>query len=463
MERDDERTAFAKACAYLSYNRAAEWTAHAAGVGSCLVYIALLVVLWVFADLMVFRGRLPTYHSVPPAVQSRFLDEWNKLPATNPAAALTAAGAANVVGDPLGETAVAAAAARASERGGDNERVAQLMLAGYDETRSLQLASLTASPDMDPDDLDALCAPHLASVIHQSVNVPPASLHDMLQKNHYHEVDHGLLSLVVRSHLNGEWQAPVVAWIARWNPWLWNVSPDPALALLAAPDRVAAPGGRAGPAGDVPAPFDVRNGGAHRHRRRPSLPPGRLPPHLPPRHAGLPRLGPSEAVSVFTRHVESVHDALYARMTVTFREAVKFFLLLAFALVVNVWLAVAFLLFAVLVYLIGGRISARFRRESAAATHHAAERLTVIRESLMMMRLVKTYLMEQFNQSRVERQLARYSQAQRIRHRGDAMPRPLLVLLALLCTLVLLYVAGVIVLSGARWAWRGWWRWRRRW
>ncbi len=49
----------------------------------------------------------------------------------------------------------------------------------------------------------------------------------------------------------------------------------------------------------------------------------------------------------------------------------------------------------------------------------------------MMMRLVKFYLMEQFNQSRVERQLARYSLAQRIRHRGEAMPRPLLVLLAL--------------------------------
>ncbi len=101
-----------------------------------------------------------------------------------------------------------------------------------------------------------------------------------------------------------------------------------------------------------------------------------------------------------------------------------------------------------MVYLVGGRMSARFRRKSAAATHHAAERLTVIRESLMMMRLVKTYLMEQFNQSRVERQLARYSQAQRIRHRGDTMPRPLLGLMALLCTLVLLYVAGVIVLAG---------------
>ena len=46
-------------------------------------------------------------------------------------------------------------------------------------------------------------------------------------------------------------------------------------------------------------------------------------------------LGPSEAVSVFTRHVEAVHDALYARLTVYFREPIKFGLLLAFALVVQ--------------------------------------------------------------------------------------------------------------------------------
>ena len=357
MERDDERTAFAKACAYLSYNRAAEWTAHAAGVGSCLVYIALLVVLWVFADLMVFRGRLPTYHSVPPAVQSRFLDEWNKLPATNPAAALTAAGAANVVGDPLGETAVAAAAARASERGGDNERVAQLMLAGYDETRSLQLASLTASPDMDPDDLDALWRSHLASVIHQSVNVPPASLHDMLQKNHYHEVDHGLLSLVVRSHLNGEWQAPVVAWIARWNPWLWNVSPDPrspfslhltGLLLLAV---VLALLGTFLLLLMYEMAARAVIGAAHRFRRAVYHHTFRLGT------LAFRALGPSEAVSVFTRHIEAVHDALYARMTVIFREAVKFVLAAGVRPggATSGW-PLAFLLFAVLVWLIGGRI-----------------------------------------------------------------------------------------------------------
>ena len=59
---------------------------------------------------------------------------------------------------------------------------------------------------------------------------------------------------------------------------------------------------------------------------------------------------------------------LYAWLTVCFREPVKFGLLLAFALVVNFWLALAFLLFALLVWLIGGQIAAYFRDQGRLAT-----------------------------------------------------------------------------------------------
>ena len=54
---------------------------------------------------------------------------------------------------------------------------------------------------------------------------------------------------------------------------------------------------------------------------------------------------------------------------------------------------------AVIVWLLGVRIVAYFRQQSKLATHVAAERLTIIRESLMLMRLVKSYTMEQFNQA----------------------------------------------------------------
>ncbi len=64
----------------------------------------------------------------------------------------------------------------------------------------------------------------------------------------------------------------------------------------------------------------------------------------------------------------------------------------------------------------------------------------------MLMRLVKCYLMELFNQSRVERQLARYASSQLRRYRGEAFYRALLIFLGLLATACLLYVAGLIVL-----------------
>jgi ATP-binding cassette, subfamily B, bacterial len=159
-------------------------------------------------------------------------------------------------------------------------------------------------------------------------------------------------------------------------------------------------------------------------------------------------LGPSEAVSIFARHIEAVHDALYTGLTTLFAQPVLFGLLLAFALVIHPLLAAAFLLFALLIWLVGSQLAAYYRRQGRAAVHRASEQLALIRESLMMMRLVKVYLMELFNQSRVERQLARYASAQLRRYRGEAIYRPLLVFLGLFAGAVLLYVAGLIVLHG---------------
>jgi ATP-binding cassette subfamily B protein len=258
----------------------------------------------------------------------------------------------------------------------------------------------------------------------------------------------GILSLVVRDEAAGKFVTPFVAWLARWNRWMWESQPvgrwpfPPYLtglflialvlallgAVLSYVNREAA--ARA----SVEAATRLRRAVYHHTFRLGTL--------------AFRALGPSEAVTIFTRHVEAVHDALYARLTTYVREPIKFALLLAFALVVQFWLALAFLLFAVIVWLVGGQATAYFRRQGRLATHQGSERLTVMRESLMLMRLVKCYIMEQFNQARVERQLARYAQVSLVRYRGEAIARPLLLFLGFLCALVLLFVAGVIVLYG---------------
>src|SRR5262249_43961680 len=159
-------------------------------------------------------------------------------------------------------------------------------------------------------------------------------------------------------------------------------------------------------------------------------------------------LGPSEAVSVSTRHLEAGHDGLYPWLTVVFREPVKFGLVLLFALLVHFWLALAFVLFALLVWILGGQVAAYFRRQGRAAGHRAADQLALLQESLMLMRLVKVYLMEPFNQNRVERQLARYGESQPRRFWGEAIYRPLFAFVALLAVLILLLVAGIVILDG---------------
>jgi ATP-binding cassette subfamily B protein len=66
----------------------------------------------------------------------------------------------------------------------------------------------------------------------------------------------------------------------------------------------------------------------------------------------------------------------------------------------------------------------------------------------MLMRLVKCYLMEQFNQARIERQLSRYAQVQKVRYRGEFMAEPALIVLAGVGAAILLFISGWLILYG---------------
>ena len=78
-EQQPRESAFAKACSYLNFNPAARWGSHFAGAGAGVVAVALLSVLWLFADLMVWRGRVPDFHDLTPVQQDRFARRFDKL------------------------------------------------------------------------------------------------------------------------------------------------------------------------------------------------------------------------------------------------------------------------------------------------------------------------------------------------------------------------------------------------
>ena len=393
----------------MNYHKVAKWSAHAAAAGTGVVFVALLVVLWLFTDLMVYRGRLPTYHSLTPLQQAHFIGDWNRLD--------------------------------------DDERMARLKQVGVKEERSKQLAAQTpVDPSLPREDLRTMWRAEVRHIL--ETRLTPAALAGEGAEAVDYQIDQGIASLIVRADAEGRTITPLVAWVARWNPWMRNAGTSGqaivtpylvgllliavvlgflAAALTLLMREMAA---RA----SIEAATRLRRAAYYHTFRLGTL--------------AFRALGPTEAVSIFARHIESVHDALFARLTVYYRAPIKFALLLAFALFVHPWLALAFLMFATLVWLVGGQVAAFFRRKGRLATNQASEHLTIMRESLMLMRLVKCYLMEPFNEKRVERQLSRYSKVQLLRYRGEAIYQPLLVFLGLLCALVLLFVAGILVLYG---------------
>lgn len=177
----------------------------------------------------------------------------------------------------------------------------------------------------------------------------------------------------------------------------------------------------------------------------------RLAVYLQAYRAGAPSFGAkeaSESVSLSASHVEAIQTGLFAWLTAAFCEPVKFGLLLLFAMLVDFWLASAFLLFALLVWLVGGQIAAFFRMRGRAAERRSAGQLVLFHESLQRIGLVKVYLMEKFNLGRLESQLDKHAQAQLERSRGDAFYRPMIILVGMLAVLILLLVAGFVISSG---------------
>lgn len=416
MENEPQRleSSFTKACTYLNFHPRAKRTADVAAAAIGLVLVGLLTVLWLFADLMVWRGRVPAARELSARQRQVLESRWATM-------------------DPA-------------------QRLEHLQRNGSAGESAKQLA---ATPDLNlltPEEREAFWEAIVWEIL--ETRVDPKAAQRVFKSNdktpprrELDSADHGILSLVVREVAGGP-LVTIVPTLARYNTWMWNEPVESrgrislyllGLTLLAAilgliwallvilNREMAA-------RCTIEATHRLRRAVYHHTFRLGTL--------------AIRALGPSEAVSILTRHIEALHDALYARLTVSFRETITFACLLLFAFLVNPLLSLAFLLFAIVVWQVALRLSAGIRAQSRLANNVAAERLTIIRESLMLMRLVNCYMMEQFNQARIERQLARYSQVQRIRHRGDSLALPALTVLGGLCGLTLLFVAALFVLHG---------------
>lgn len=404
----EPRTAFARAEGFLDYSRGWIWTARSAAVLAALGTLGLLVVLTLFVDLVIHRGRPPEYSTLRPAAQAEYARRWQTLDRDARLEALDAVGISGLdrskwfddAGMPLGPPG--------------NEWAFRAWVGKW-----LQTAVRADAAEQ-----------YRLAVFGPEQSSPPSL---------------GIVSLGLRQP--GMIQS-VVGAVASMNPWSWKPSGRSgantgyliglaALGILFATFRAVMLNlmNYAASTASLDAATRMRRAIYHQSYRLGTL--------------SLRDAAADETVEMFASNIETVYGGLYARLTHLFFLPVSIGVLVAFALAVDFWLAIAWFLFGAAVVLVGGYYAARFRDRAEYHRKKAAGHLQMLRESLASMRLVKSNLMELFNQSRVERQLADYSAASFARFRNESLFAPLLVFLGTVAFVFAMAIGGYAALHGS--------------
>jgi len=405
-----DRTAFKRIRADFLKSRMESLGAALGSLGAAVCIVLLLVLLYLFVDLLVWKGQVPSFGQQTTAKQRDFADEW----------------------------------AAQSEA----DRVEAVKRLGLPEAQAKRVASGESQPALSPTEWEQRWQAGAYLALRDRVS--PAAAETFLPQTDGKDAVHehprlGILSFIVRER--NRWTGSVAGGFASTMGWTWR--PNAAgsangkflaglfvLAFGIALVRGVFANFAAyfAAAASLDATTRLRRAIFFHTYRLGSL--------------AMRTAGPGEATGLVARKVDIVGDAIEAVLTAPYRHPLTFALLLVFILLVNFWLAMSFLLLALLVWLIGGQVAAYFRREVRLGTRESERTTALLQESTGILRLVKCFQMEHFNQNRMERHLAEAGRANWRRIRGEALARPLLGSVSLLAGLALLYLAARSVLAG---------------
>src|SRR3954451_20286156 len=75
-----ESSAFSRVRSLFRYSRPTQWAAILSGIATAILFALLLLLLGLFVDLLVTRGRIPNFAQLSVREQDAVLEEWSALP-----------------------------------------------------------------------------------------------------------------------------------------------------------------------------------------------------------------------------------------------------------------------------------------------------------------------------------------------------------------------------------------------
>lgn len=390
---------------YLDAVPALKWGAMLASVASAVLLVAILPLIFLTIDHLIWKGKIPSYRQLTLSRQAAFRAEWDSKLSSN--------------------DSVRAVMERLHGSLTDNditagEEWALRWTASIRHKLERHVGPAAADAYM-PIPADSTTAPRLTD----------SSL--------------GLLSLLARERT--DYGTRVFAWFARLFPFTWkpdtiaSANTNYLTSLFLAAALILLLHGICMLAADYFAAAASLEAGTrmrrtlYAHSTRLSLP------------AAKPEAA-AEAAEIFTRDVEAVQDGIRAWLRAGIAAPVAFVLLLIVLFSVNPGLTLCIVMAGMLVWLVLGEYAAAFARQARHAARRSEARTEQMRESVSLLQLSKSYLMDRFNQTRLERQLNDYTRAEWLRLRGQALSRPLLMSATAIGGVGVLYLAGRSVLFG---------------